>query len=369
MIVSDRLVEPFRKGDDDLPARLHLRRPPGVRRRGAGQPRPVRARGPATATCCATRPRFRATLERLHDLPIVGDVRGDGYFYGIELVKDKATKETFDDEETERLLRGFLSKALFENGLYCRADDRGDPVVQLAPPLICDQSRLRRDRADPALGADRGLEQALTSPGGTPDTRVRRLPEKAVSDVAALHAVLDEALVAHVAVVDGERPVVLPMACARDGDQLLLHGSTGSRVMRLLAGGADACATVTLLDGLVLARSAFESSMRYRSVVVLGPRRRGRPGGQGDVAPAADRRPAPGPLGTAPAAAPAGTRRHHGGPPAAGRVLGQGQRRLARRPGRRPGLAGLGRRRAAVDDARAATAGPRLRVDAAPPEG
>jgi nitroimidazol reductase NimA-like FMN-containing flavoprotein (pyridoxamine 5'-phosphate oxidase superfamily) len=60
------------------------------------------------------------------------------------------------------------------------------------------------------------------------------------------------------------------MACARDGDQLLLHGSTGSRVMRLLAGGADACATVTLLDGLVLARSAFESSMRYRSVVVLG---------------------------------------------------------------------------------------------------
>ena len=83
---------------------------------------------------------FRATLEKLLDLPIVGDVRGDGYFYGIELVKDKATKETFDDEESERLLRGFLSKALFEAGLYCRADDRGDPVVQLAPPLICDQA-------------------------------------------------------------------------------------------------------------------------------------------------------------------------------------------------------------------------------------
>jgi len=82
---------------------------------------------------------FRATLERLHDLPIVGDVRGDGYFYGIELVKDKATKATFDGAESERLLRGFLSKALFEAGLYCRADDRGDPVVQLAPPLICDQ--------------------------------------------------------------------------------------------------------------------------------------------------------------------------------------------------------------------------------------
>ncbi len=80
-------------------------------------------------------PVFRSTLERLLDLPIVGDVRGDGYFFGIELVKDKATKATFDDDESERLLRGFLSKALFDAGLYCRADDRGDPVVQLAPPL------------------------------------------------------------------------------------------------------------------------------------------------------------------------------------------------------------------------------------------
>jgi adenosylmethionine-8-amino-7-oxononanoate aminotransferase len=80
-------------------------------------------------------PLFRAALERLNDLPIVGDVRGDGYFFGIELVKDKVTKETFNDDESERLLRGFLSKALFDAGLYCRADDRGDPVVQLAPPL------------------------------------------------------------------------------------------------------------------------------------------------------------------------------------------------------------------------------------------
>ena len=80
-------------------------------------------------------PVFRATLEKLLDLPIVGNVRGDGYFFGIELVKDKATKETFDADESERLLRGFLSKALFEAGLYCRADDRGDPVIQLAPPL------------------------------------------------------------------------------------------------------------------------------------------------------------------------------------------------------------------------------------------
>nr|WP_134738639.1 aspartate aminotransferase family protein [Nocardioides sp. 503] len=85
-------------------------------------------------------PSFRATLERLKDLPIVGDVRGDGYFYGIELVKDKDTKETFTAEECERLLFGFVSKTLYAEGLYCRADDRGDPVVQLAPPLIADQS-------------------------------------------------------------------------------------------------------------------------------------------------------------------------------------------------------------------------------------
>ena len=82
---------------------------------------------------------FRQTLEKLLDLPIVGDVRGDGYFYGIELVKDKATKETFDAAESERILRGFVSGALYENGLYCRADDRGDPVVQVSPMLTSGQ--------------------------------------------------------------------------------------------------------------------------------------------------------------------------------------------------------------------------------------
>jgi adenosylmethionine-8-amino-7-oxononanoate aminotransferase len=82
---------------------------------------------------------FRSTLDKLTDLPIVGDVRGAGFFYGIELVKDKATKETFSAAESERVLRGFLSDALFEAGLYCRADDRAEPVVQLSPPLICDQ--------------------------------------------------------------------------------------------------------------------------------------------------------------------------------------------------------------------------------------
>ncbi len=81
---------------------------------------------------------FRGMLESLRDLPIVGDVRGAGYFQAIELVKDKETKESFDDEESEKLLRGFLSGELYKRGLICRADDRGDPVIQLAPPLICD---------------------------------------------------------------------------------------------------------------------------------------------------------------------------------------------------------------------------------------
>jgi adenosylmethionine-8-amino-7-oxononanoate aminotransferase len=79
---------------------------------------------------------LRAMLESLRDLPIVGDVRGAGYFQAIELVRDKDTKESFSDEESETLLRGFLSGELYRQGLICRADDRGDPVIQLSPPLI-----------------------------------------------------------------------------------------------------------------------------------------------------------------------------------------------------------------------------------------
>src|SRR3954467_6766114 len=86
----------------------------------------------------ANEPAFRAMLESLRDIPIVGDVRGAGYFQAIELVKSQATKLSFSDEESESLLRGYLSGALFERGLICRADDRGDPVVQLCPPLIAD---------------------------------------------------------------------------------------------------------------------------------------------------------------------------------------------------------------------------------------
>jgi adenosylmethionine-8-amino-7-oxononanoate aminotransferase len=139
MIVSDRIMEPFSKGPATF---LH-----GVT--FAGHPvscavalanLEVFEKEDLLGNVRANEAAFRATLEKLGDLPIVGDVRGDGYFYGIEMVKDKATKETFDEDESERLLRGFLSKALFEAGLYCRADDRGDPVVQLAPPLIVGQA-------------------------------------------------------------------------------------------------------------------------------------------------------------------------------------------------------------------------------------
>jgi adenosylmethionine-8-amino-7-oxononanoate aminotransferase len=80
--------------------------------------------------------RFRDTLAQLLDLEIVGDLRGAGYFWALELVKDKDTRESFDHEESETLLRGFLSNELFERGLICRADDRGDPVIQLSPPLV-----------------------------------------------------------------------------------------------------------------------------------------------------------------------------------------------------------------------------------------
>ena len=83
---------------------------------------------------------FRAALDDLMDLPIVGDVRGTGYFYGIELVRDRDTRSSFSDEEREDLLRGFLSNRLLELGLICRTDDRGEPVIQLAPPLIAGQA-------------------------------------------------------------------------------------------------------------------------------------------------------------------------------------------------------------------------------------
>jgi uncharacterized protein len=108
-------------------------------------------------------------------------------------------------------------------------------------------------------------------PGSTERTRVRRLPELAVRDRSALHRVLDAALVGHLAVVDPTgQPYALPVAYARADESVLVHGSSASRLFRLCAAGTPVCFTVTELDGLVLARSAFESSMNYRSAMVLG---------------------------------------------------------------------------------------------------
>jgi len=116
---------------------------------------------------------------------------------------------------------------------------------------------------------------AASLPGSTPRTRVRRIPDRAVRDREVLHAVLDAGLVAHVAVHDDDgQPYILPVGYARRGDEVVFHGSTASRLFRDLAAGQPTCLTVTLLDGLVLARSAFESSMNYRSVMVLGVARR-----------------------------------------------------------------------------------------------
>jgi adenosylmethionine-8-amino-7-oxononanoate aminotransferase len=139
MIASDRVMEPFLQGTATFPhgytfgghpvsaavglANLDLMEREGLNRR-------VREHEAA----------FAGTLGRLRDLPIVGDVRGDGYFLSIEVVRDKDTKETLDAEQIERVLRGFISTAMFEAGLYARVDNRGEPVVQLAPPLICGQA-------------------------------------------------------------------------------------------------------------------------------------------------------------------------------------------------------------------------------------
>lgn len=139
MIASDRLFEPYKEGTNSFAHGYTFGGHP-VSSAVALANLDIFEREGLNDHVKQNAPAFRRTLERLHDLPIVGDVRGEGYFYGIELVKDKATRETFNEAESESMLRGFLSKALFDAGLYCRADDRGDPVVQLAPPLTIGQA-------------------------------------------------------------------------------------------------------------------------------------------------------------------------------------------------------------------------------------
>jgi nitroimidazol reductase NimA-like FMN-containing flavoprotein (pyridoxamine 5'-phosphate oxidase superfamily) len=113
--------------------------------------------------------------------------------------------------------------------------------------------------------------EALTR---TDRTALRRKKERGSYDRAVAHAILDEGLVCHVGLVVDGAPVVLPTAYGRIGDDLYLHGATGNRMFRAIAGGADACVTVTLLDGLVLARSTFHHSMNYRSIALFGRGRR-----------------------------------------------------------------------------------------------
>jgi len=135
VIVSDRIAEPFMEGTNMFTHGFTF----------AGHPMAAAVamanldifeREDLCGHVLKHEPEFRAMLEGLRDLPIVGDVRGAGYFHAIELVKDQDTQESFNDEESERLLRGFLSGELYRRGLICRADDRGDPVIQLSPPLI-----------------------------------------------------------------------------------------------------------------------------------------------------------------------------------------------------------------------------------------
>jgi adenosylmethionine-8-amino-7-oxononanoate aminotransferase len=135
VIVSDRVAEPFMRGSNTFTHGFTFGGHP-VCAAIALANLDVMEREGILENVRANEAAFRQMLESLRDLPIVGDVRGAGYFHAIELVKDRETKESFDDDEAETLLRGYLSGELYERGLICRADDRGDPVIQLSPPLI-----------------------------------------------------------------------------------------------------------------------------------------------------------------------------------------------------------------------------------------
>ena len=135
MIVSDRVAEPFLEGHNSFVHGFTFAGHPIACAVALANLDVFEEEG-ILENVRSNEPVFRSMLEGLRDIPIVGDVRGAGYFHAIELVKDRETKESFTDEESEWLLRGFLSTELFRRGLICRADDRGDPVIQLSPPLI-----------------------------------------------------------------------------------------------------------------------------------------------------------------------------------------------------------------------------------------
>ena len=163
MIVSDRVAEPFMEGKEMFTHGFTFAGHP-VAAAVAMANLDVFEREDLCGHVLRKEGEFRGMLEGLRDIPIVGDVRGAGFFHAIELVKDQETKEGFTDEESERLLRGFLSGELYSRGLICRADDRGDPVIQLAPPLICDteqfeeiESSCGRSSPRPGTGSGRPM--------------------------------------------------------------------------------------------------------------------------------------------------------------------------------------------------------------------
>jgi adenosylmethionine-8-amino-7-oxononanoate aminotransferase len=137
MIASDRIYEPFSKGSASFAHGSTFAGHP-VSAAIALANLDVFEREDLCGHVLAKEGEFREALESLRDIPIVGDVRGAGFFHAIELVRDRETKESLDDAQSEELLRGYLSHALYDSGVICRVDDRGDPVVQFAPPLICD---------------------------------------------------------------------------------------------------------------------------------------------------------------------------------------------------------------------------------------
>jgi adenosylmethionine-8-amino-7-oxononanoate aminotransferase len=145
LIVSDEIAEPFMHGTAMFSHGFTFAGHP-VAAAAALAAIDIYQREDIPGHVLAKEEEFRRTLESLQEIPIVGDIRGAGFFYAIELVKDQETKESFSDEESEDLLRGFLSGELFRRGLICRADDRGDPVIQLAPPLIADTEQFEEIR-------------------------------------------------------------------------------------------------------------------------------------------------------------------------------------------------------------------------------
>jgi adenosylmethionine-8-amino-7-oxononanoate aminotransferase len=157
VVATDRVMEPFMQGTSMYSHGITFGGHP-VQAAVALKNIEIMKRERIVEHVAETQDQFRGTLSQLLDLPIAGDLRGTGFFYALELVKDKETRETFDEEECETLLRGFLSPRLFERGLICRADDRGDPVVQISPPLVATQAEF--DELVSILGSV--LEEAWT---------------------------------------------------------------------------------------------------------------------------------------------------------------------------------------------------------------